>query len=637
MMSREEIKRYALQICVPLMERTLRRVAKGYHAFKADQVGFIPSELENFCRPFWGIAPLLAQGEEIRLNAGSQSISVYEYMRGFLRRGFSHGREESWDNYREFFAPYVYENQNITELAGLAVGLFFARKQLWDPLPSEEKEQIAAELLKMAETAYDHSWPNNHYWFPLFVVTVLKRLSFRFERTEEMLENGLDFLDRLYLGEGWYKDGEFGRFDYYEAWSLHLYPLLWTMIADTSFKGYEERKKKYVERTNQFLKCYIHWFDKEGAHVPFGRSLSYRFAACALFPAAVLAGCDIAPALAGRITAMNIGFFRDHCRLEETDILPEGYLYHTGNVIEGYTSDGGAYWCCKAFLALLIEEGHPFWDYDQARLPIEEGNYLIAPENKEIHMLFEGQDGIVTLYNNTAQYYFHNQMTHKFGDVRGWYSKFVYSSAGGFGCSGSDNVSIDNMISLMTPDRSMVSHRLGFLDLGKENGALHSVHIPFSNDPQSFIESWILPLNGMHVRVHRVRLSQNYYVSEGGFSLGRWDDYCPKETGKDFAAVSNREYGSALKAVCDRGISLCCRIESPQAGFHLYAPLSEYPVYTTETALEAGEYLFAAAFCLYRKKAGFPVFPDISIVKKKVEITVNHKKVFERSMDERDG
>lgn len=132
-------------------------------------------------------------------------------------------------------------------------------------------------------------------------------------------------------------------------------------VADESFAKYEERKKRYVERSNAFLDFYTHWFDKNGANVPFGRSLSYCFAACALFPVAVLTGCDIDPALAGRITAKNIGFFAEHIKAEETDILPEGYLYHAPTVVEGYTSDGGAYWCCKAFLALLIEEGHPFW------------------------------------------------------------------------------------------------------------------------------------------------------------------------------------------------------------------------------------------------------------------------------------
>lgn len=607
MLDRRGMKEYAKRICIPLMERTLRRARNGNFAYKADQVGFVPAFLENFCRPFWGIAPLLAQGEELVLHVDDQELSVFEYMHEILTGGFSSGEACSWERYREYFSPYAYENQNITELAGLCIGIYFARKQLWEPFSQEEKDWIARQIYEMAVTAFDHSWPNNHYWFPLFAVTVLKRLGYCFERTEDMLSEGLSFLDRLYIGNGWYKDGEFGRFDYYEAWSLHLYPLLWTLIADDTFEGYEMRRKSYIERTNQFLEFYPFWFDEKGANVPFGRSLSYRFAACALCPAAVLAGCSIEPELAGRLTCMNIDFFRTHYRGEETDILEEGYLYHSSSVVEGYTSDGGAYWCCKAFLALFIPEEHSFWNTENVKIPAEHSSYLAVPGNENIHMLFEGNDGMVTMYNNTAQYYHQGMMTHKFGDVRSWYSKFAYHSAGGFGCSCSDNLAFDNMISLMTPDHSMSSHRLGFTDLGYADGALHSVHVPFANDPQTTVESWVIPLGGAHVRVHRVELSQPYYVREGGFSLGRWDDYCPKEIQENELWISGHEYVSAIKATATVPLKLMAA--DVQAGYHLYAPLASYPAYGTEL-LNPGIYWFASGFMFAKKGSEEKRLPD---------------------------
>lgn len=616
MISREEMKEYALKICVPLMERTLKRERHGETAFKADQVGFVPSILENFCRPFWGIAPIIASGEDITLSVDGESVSVLEYMKGTLKRGLSHGEESSWDRFYECFGAYAYENQNITELAGLMIGIFFAREQLWEPLAKEEKDMIAKELYKMAEVAFDHSWPNNHYWFPLFTFTVLKRLGYTFERTEEMLDYGLNFLDSLYIGDGWYKDGEFGRFDYYEAWSLHLYPLLWTLIADSSFKDYDARRKSYIERTEQFLKMYAFWFDKNGANVPFGRSLSYRFAASAVFPVAYLAGCNVEPELAGRITSANVEFFMKNVKAEGTDILPEGYIYHSPDVVEGYTSDGGAYWACKTFLAILIEEDSPFWNYEKAQLPAEKGDFLAVPENKKIHMLFEGKDGLVTMYNNTAQYYLNGMKTHKFGNMCCWYSKFAYNSAAGFGCSSADNVASDCMISLMTPDNAMTSHRLGFEDLGYEDGVLHSRHIPFPNDKDTVIESFMLPLGGINVRVHRVKLSQPYYVLEGGFSLARWDDYKPVSIGDDFVAVSNHTYTSVIKAVSDAEIQF--RVDAPQAGFHIYAPLASYPIYITSKPLESGEYVFASASAVTEDNN--ITLPDIRLLENKVEI-----------------
>ncbi|MBQ4109418.1 MAG: DUF2264 domain-containing protein [Clostridia bacterium] len=611
MLSRNEIKEYALKICIPLMERNARRDAKGDLAFKPDQVGYVPAFLENFCRPFWGITPILAGGEEININVDGKKISILDYLINTLNRGLSHNEEYSWDRYKKDFNPYAYENQNITELAGLMLGLFFARERLWEPLSKDEKDLYAKEIYEMAEVAFDHSWPNNHYWFPLFTFTVLKRFGYNFERIDGMLEYGLEFLDSLYIDDGWYKDGAFGRFDYYEAWSLHLYPLLWTLIADETFKDYEKYKNKYIERTNAFIDYYTHWFAADGANVPFGRSLSYRFAACALFPAAVLAGCDINPSLAGRITAKNIEFFKNNVKNEESDIIPEGYLYQSPCVIEGYTSDGGAYWCCKSFLALLMDENHPFWDYDKAELPSEKGDFLVNAKHKDINILFEGHNGIVNMYNNTAQYYYDGKMTHRFGNVRNWYSKFVYNSATGFGCSGVDNISIDSMIALETKDLSMTSHRFGFEDMGYNDGVLHSKHIPFANDQKSTIETWLVPLNGCHVRIHKVKLDNEYFVKEGGFSVSSWDDYKPVTIDGNFISIANHEYVSLMKTVSDVEFEMA--VDPTQASYHMYAPLAAYPVFTTKEVLKPGEYIFASAFAVKKATDGDFYLPEMKI------------------------
>lgn len=619
MMTREEIKQYAISICMPLMERCGERMIDGIYAEKADQVGFIPSFLENFCRPFWGLAPIIAEGEEIILNIAGNDVTVTEYMRGVLNYGFG---ENGWEKYKQYFDEYSWENQNITELAGLLIGIYFARRQLWEPLSEEEKTLYSEKLYEMALTAFDHSWPNNHYWFPIFAVTVLKRLGCVFPETERILSVGLSFLDGLYEGQGWYSDGVFGRFDYYEAWSLHMYPLLWSLIADESFDGYSKRRSEYISRTNEFLDFYTHWFDSRGASVPFGRSLSYRFAASALFPVAVMAGCKTDPRTAGRITAKNIEFFRDNCRTERGGILPEGYLYKAPAVVEGYTSDGGAYWCAKAFLALLMTEEHPFWQGDEARLPAEEGDFIVRPKHSGINMIFSAHDGIVTMYNNTSQYYQNGMHTHHFGNMRNWYAKFAYNSGAGFACSSPDVTAYDSMISLTTPDNSMTSHRLGFEDLGYDGDFLRSSHVPFANDPDSTIETWLLPLSGAHVRVHRVRLSREYIVSEGGFSLGRWNDKCPKYISDRYAKTENEEMYSVISGISDADLEYYIAV--PQAGYHLYAPLAAYPCLRTKKPLSAGEYSFVTV-CSAGRLSGEAALPTAELSGDLVRVSYQNK------------
>lgn len=624
MQSREEIKEYAKKICVPLMERNAKRMERGEYALKPDMVGYIPAFLENFCRPFWGIAPIIAQGEEIYLDINGKKVSAAEYMREVLSKGFAEDGT-GWESFKEYFNAYTYENQNITELAGLLVGIWFAREQLWEPIEKSERDRYANELYKMAVEAFDHSWPNNHYWFPLFTVTVLKRLGYDFPETERMLSYGLDFLDKLYLGKGWYFDGEFGRFDYYEAWSLHMYPLLWTLIADESFKDYQKHKEEYIRRTNKFLKFYTHWFDERGAQVPFGRSLSYRFAASSLFPIAVMAGCDIEPELAGRVLSKNIEYFKENCKLEESGILPEGYMYKAYGVTEGYTSDGGAYWCCKSFLSLLMDKEHPFWQTEKAKLPSEKGNYTVRPEHDKINLVFTGNDGIVTMYNNTTQYYQNHMHTHRFGDMRSWYGKFAYNSASGFGCSVPDVISLDSMIGLITPDEAMTSHRLGFDDLGYEGEFLHSQHIPFSNDRETKIETWILPMGASHVRIHKVKLNQSYSVSEGGFGIGRWDDYLPVNITDNSVTAENRELYSRVSTVSNAEIKYMPI--GTQPNYHIYAPLAAYPAYRTKEPLEKGEYIFASVFTLdWLKNKGKPL-PKVEIDGMEINITDGERKV----------
>ena len=77
MLTKNEIKDYAIRICTALMERNLHRSSRGDWAYKPDQVGYVPAFLENFCRPFWGIAPILSAGEEIRLVMNDKEISVF--------------------------------------------------------------------------------------------------------------------------------------------------------------------------------------------------------------------------------------------------------------------------------------------------------------------------------------------------------------------------------------------------------------------------------------------------------------------------------------------------------------------------------------------------------------------------------
>jgi hypothetical protein len=148
----------------------------------------------------------------------------------------------------------------------------------------------------------------------------------------------------------------------------------------------------------------------------------------------------------------------------------------------------------------------------------------------------------VTVLNNHFQYYQNGIYCNPFNDMASYYNKFAYNSRSGFAISTHDNISADNMICLETRDHSMTSHRWGFTDLGEENGFMVSEHTPFSNDRGTVIRTWMRPLrNGWHLRVHRVTLSQEYRIYEGGFSVGLWDDYRGSRAEGSGFSLWNRE------------------------------------------------------------------------------------------------
>ena len=61
---------------------------------------------------------------------------------------------------------------------------------------------------------------------------------------------GYEVLESFYVGNGWYCDGGFGKFDYYEAWAHHTYPLLWILLTDLS----DAQNQKRAEE-KQLLPC----------------------------------------------------------------------------------------------------------------------------------------------------------------------------------------------------------------------------------------------------------------------------------------------------------------------------------------------------------------------------------------------
>ena len=587
--NRKELMDCAQKMYEALLSKAAQRHYHNTVYTQVDRVGVECTKLEELFRPLWGLAPVIRE-RELFLTVDGRPMAVAEFYKQLMIEGTDPASPRRFDRSvtdydREFFA-----NQSITEIAGYLTCVFFAREQLWDVMTREQQDQIANWIVKWAVYAVKHSWPNNHYWYPIICIEILKHLGYDLSEADGEMQIGFDVLDSLYIDKGWYSDGEFGRFDYYEAWAHHCYTLLYILIGDQSRPDYARRCEQYKRRSEEFLGFFAHYFDSDGGMAAYGRSICYRFAAVSAYGLAAAVDCDIDYGMAKRLILRNINYFFENSIMPADGVLPDGYVYDAYSFVENYTSEGSN--CCytEGFLGLLCGEDSKLWTAEETPLPIERGNYLLACPQEDIGLVLCGNDrkNGVTIFNNSVHYYQEPFFTKRFNDMAGYYSKFAYNSRSGYSIGSRDQVSSENMISLYTPDGHMASHRQDIHPVSNEAEHLVSWHTPFSNDPDTVITTHVLPLgNGYHVRVHKVELSREYLVVEGGFSVGVLDDNFFAGEGE----VSCGEQVSTIAAVS----SVPCTLgnEASHPGMHLLKPRAIYPCYRTDV-LPKGSYLFAS-------------------------------------------
>ena len=189
----------------------------------------------------------------------------------------------------------------------------------------------------------------------------LRRVGARRDVSPSVLER-LDRIDGWYLGDGWYEDGAGGACDWYAAWAFHTYGLLYA----ASGLGDPVRAAVFRERASEFAGQLVHWFAADGAALPFGRSLTYRFAQAAFWGALALA--DVEALRWGQLKGLYLRSLRHWTSLpvwERDGVLSVGYGYDNRRVAERYIAAASPYWAFKAFLPLAAPADHPFWTAEE--------------------------------------------------------------------------------------------------------------------------------------------------------------------------------------------------------------------------------------------------------------------------------
>ncbi|WP_149831234.1 DUF2264 domain-containing protein [Streptomyces tailanensis] len=287
-------------------------------------------------------------------------------------------------------------SQPLVEAASIAFALRLTRPLLWDRLDDSVRQRAAAWL---GDALTAEPWPCNWELFPVTVGGFLEEIGHEQELARRVIEHRLDRIEQWYLGEGWYTDGDGRKFDYYNGWAMHLYPVLHAWLAND-----ERLLELYGGRLSRHLEDYARLFGGDGAPLHQGRSLTYRFATTVpLWLGALTGRTPLSPGETRRLASGALKYFLDRGAVDDRGLLSLGWHGPDSAVLQGYSGPASPYWASKGFLGLLLPPDHEVWTATEEAAPVERGDDVrpMGPPNWLLQST--SSDGIVRLHNHGSE------------------------------------------------------------------------------------------------------------------------------------------------------------------------------------------------------------------------------------------
>ncbi|MEU6860086.1 DUF2264 domain-containing protein [Glycomyces sp. NPDC046736] len=450
--------------------------------------------------------------------------------------------------------------QRQVEAAAVGWGLALAPERLWEPLGSKAKDALAAWL----SAAYlGPVADNNWHYFPVFAGHGLARVGV--EHDAAVAAAHLDRIGELLLDkDGTFEDGPGGRVDYYNPFAFHTYALLHYKL------GGDDR---FAAAAAEFARRFGSWFAADGASVPYGRSLGYRFAHSSLWGALVAADVEAVPwAEAAGYARRNLAWWWDKPILDPEGRLTVGYGYPNDAVVEQYLTTGSPWWAMKAFTGLLAGAEHPFWTAE-AKAPA--AGLHKAP--RAVHVRDHG--GHVTRLNGQAW-----QPWSRGGQAS--YGKLAYSSVAAF-----SHLAEGPGLESAVPDGALMLSEDGRHWRGREDsdeGAIDANGVLTVNwqpwEDVTITTSLEAALDGWHARVHVIETGRTLHTGEGGWCVPLEGHIAEAEDGKAVATSQGLR-----SEIIDGDSGRIAEVITPMAGTHLYWPSTALPV--LRGVLEPGKHV----------------------------------------------
>lgn len=544
------------------------------------------ANMEGLSRALWGLFPLLAAGEETPLSA--------KYIAA-IKQGTDPHSAGYWGE----TGPY---DQRLVEMAAYGLGLALMQDRLLACFTPREQENLYAWLNQITDAEMPDS---NWNYFAIMVQLGFKRAGLPWDR--QAVERRFAMMEAYYLGDGWYSDGPGRPKDYYISMAFHFYGLIY---ATLNAEDDPRRAATLRERAQRFAQDFIYMSAAGGESVPFGRSLTYRFAMVAFWSAVAFSGLEVfTPGIVKGIVLRHLRWWLAQPIFDRDGILTLGFAYPNLAMCEDYNSPGSPYWALKVFLILALPETHPFWQAEEEPLPAlaaqravpHAGQLLMHSEaSRHVCMLASGQLELNNYVNTEAKY-----------------TKFAYSSRFGFtierGRYGIKHAACDSMLLLAEGDEYYRGRR------GCEETVVSETYIVSRWSPWHDVQvaTWLIPCGDGHLRLHCIDTARHLNSVEGGFAVMK----APHETLASGCVV---HAGNGSSAIYDLSFGLerrgDCVITPPNSSV-MFAECAAIPVLTA-TLTPGRHWLCCAAI------AGDPEQSDLaSVAEVRLEngtLTVHH-------------
>jgi hypothetical protein len=344
------LEKIATPVLRNLSQRELRKKMPVEAANPRDRAQY--THLEALGRLLAGLAPWLAAPGLDDREASRQKKFI-----GWAQASLDAATDPGSPDFMNFHRG----GQPLVDTAFLANGILRAPSVLWDPLPLQVRHQITDAL--KSSRAIGTPTTNNWVMFAAMVEAALLAMG---EATiEDRLENGVRRMLGWYKGDGFYGDGDFFHFDYYNSFVIHPMLLDVLTVLRQHNEAFGETYETILRRAQRYAAIQERLIAPDGSFPAAGRSITYRFGVFQLLAQMALIGklpVQITPPqVRHAMTTVIRRMIEAPDTFDENGWLRAGFCGHQPSLAENYISTGSLYLCTTALLPLGLPPTDPFW------------------------------------------------------------------------------------------------------------------------------------------------------------------------------------------------------------------------------------------------------------------------------------